>query len=289
MITILIISALVMGLATLLLLCLPLVFEVTADGKGLLWQFNITASWLHRSCIRFDFNYPDGSPAVTLASRFKFPRTQLPPDPEPIQNRPVATIDARPSAVDSRPETAPPTRSPADTAPTRTASTDTVNDTVNAESDAVLKKEAVTKESPAEPGWLDRLKRSKALFVLRQGCWLHKALSWLLHSIKRMRTLVVFERCALACKAGGITPSLSGTIYGIVLSIQHALALNTQHRFFIRFEPLFDTESTLEIAGNIKIRTSVGRLLYPFFMAVVTLPYLATFLLWRRMRKRERT
>jgi hypothetical protein len=289
MLTILIISALAIGVATVLLLCLPLVFEVTADGKGMLWQFNITASWLHRSCIRFDFNYPDGSPAVTLASRFKFPRTQLPPDPEPLQDRPTAKIDAQPMGVESRPEAAPPTRTPADPAPTRTESAGTAHDTVSAEPDAVPPKKAATKKSTAEPGWLDRLKQSKALFVLQQRWWLHKALSWLLNSIKRMRTLVVFERCALSCKAGGITPSLSGAIYGIVLSIQHALALNTQQGFFIRFEPVFETESTLEISGSVKIRTSVGRLLYPFFMAVVTLPYLATFLLWRRMRKRERT
>ena len=84
-------------------------------------------------------------------------------------------------------------------------------------------------------------------------------------------------------KVGIEDPEALGKIYGGFNAVYRTLALD-KRRISISFEPVF-MQNYIELDSCIVIRTSIIQILAPFAIAIVTFPYLSTFLVWHRYRR----
>lgn len=140
-------------------------------------------------------------------------------------------------------------------------------------------------EKPSQKGFFQKIRENRVLFVLRQERWREKILSWFGRIIRSLLGIIKFENCAVHLRAGGEDHAVTGMIHGCVAGIKHALLMKRGEGMFIEFEPLFNSGLVFEFRGSLRIRTSIARLIYPAAVALVTFPYISSFILWMRVRK----
>lgn len=155
--------------------------------------------------------------------------------------------------------------------------------TAKTEEPVVEKPKKVEKKAEKKDNILTRLKKNRVLFFLRSRRWREKVTGWILRVFKSLFRIIRFDSLKLQVKAGLEDPSSVGAIYGIYEAVKFGL-LDQNRKFDIRFEPVF-MEDHLELRGETGIRSSIARLLVPFFVALFSFPYISTLILWRRSRK----
>ena len=153
--------------------------------------------------------------------------------------------------------------------------------------------ENVAPSAKKKDNWLKRLERNRYLFFVRNAGWRSKVLNWLLRVLGTFFRLIRFDRFQLAIRAGTSDPALTGTLSGIYQAMSYGLPL--KYPQVLTFEPVF-MRNHFECDGGIRVRTSLGRVLMPAGVAVITFPWVHTIrLVWcvyrreRRYRKERKT
>ncbi len=146
-----------------------------------------------------------------------------------------------------------------------------------------LKKEKMEDGTKKGDGIIDKLKRNRVLFFLRDGRWRRKVTKWLVRVLRSFFYIVAFDRFQMRIKAGVEDPSVMGLIYGFFQAVQHGLTGQFQN-IRIDFEPVF-MDNLFQFEGATGIRSSIGKLLFPVIVALFTFPYLTTLWLWWKSRK----
>jgi hypothetical protein len=126
-------------------------------------------------------------------------------------------------------------------------------------------------------------------FILYQKKIAGKIVFWLLRIIKAIFRVVSFDDLSLYLKAGFDDPYITGIIYGYFTGIKNFLELNNKPFDSFQFEPVFNKNDSITIGAAIRIKTSLVRMCWPLLVAIFTFPYISGFILWRRIKKREKT
>jgi hypothetical protein len=143
--------------------------------------------------------------------------------------------------------------------------------------------ESVEISSPRRDNLLNRLKKNRYLFFLRNHKWRGKITRWVLRMFSSFFRIVSLDKFQVWIKAGLEDPSVTGMIYGFYQALRNGLSGQFQ-KVMIEFEPVFSREE-FHFSGETGIRSSFGRLILPVIVALFTFPYLTTLRLWLRSRK----
>lgn len=147
------------------------------------------------------------------------------------------------------------------------------------------KPENVEKKTGKVDNLINRIKNSRAFFFLNNQKWRLKMFSWFIRIVGTFRSLVHFDYFKANFKAGLEDPAVLGRMYGYYQAILKALQLENSKKIDFSFEPVF-MQNYFDGDGAVKIRSSVGNLLAPFGVAVLTFPYFQTLLLWFRFKRK---
>lgn len=143
--------------------------------------------------------------------------------------------------------------------------------------------ESVEISSPRRDNLLNRLKKNRYLFFLRNHKWRGKITRWVLRVFSSFFRIVSLDKFQVWIKAGLEDPSVTGMIYGFYQALRNGLSGQFQ-KVMIEFEPVFSRDE-FHFSGETGIRSSFGRLILPVIVALFTFPYLTTLRLWLRSRK----
>lgn len=146
--------------------------------------------------------------------------------------------------------------------------------------------ETVEKKFGKIDNLIEKIKRNEYLFFLRQKKWREKISRWFIGFLKSFRYMIRWNLFSATIKAGVEDPAVLGKIYGYYEAISNGIDIRNS-RFNIMFEPVF-MKNCFEGFGEIRIRSSIGNLLAPVGIAIFTFPYLNTFIVWYRLRRRSR-
>jgi hypothetical protein len=135
-------------------------------------------------------------------------------------------------------------------------------------------------------GRLERLRKSPVLFVLRRHRYQMKILKWLKRIVIALFRIVRFDTFRIRISGNLGDPVVMGLGYGIVTSLQQALRAGKTRPYLFLYEPEFDLDAGLSGHAEIKLHTSLIRILFPLIIATATFPYLSTAILYLRLRKR---
>jgi len=143
------------------------------------------------------------------------------------------------------------------------------------------------KKSPKETkksGFFN-LKTFKRIFVfIGNAQWRSIILVWLKKSVFRFFRVLSVPLLSAHIKAGFDDPSKTGIYFGYYIAGINMLANINNKRRHIVYEPDFTAES-FSTHGQLRVSTSIVRLVLPFVLAIVTFPYLRTIRLIFRARK----
>jgi hypothetical protein len=137
-------------------------------------------------------------------------------------------------------------------------------------------------------GLWHRIRQHRATFFLKQRRWIGKLLRWALRVLRSLLLLIAFERCRVAVKAGTGDHAVTGLVNGAYWGLWGSLRSTRLRGVQVAFEPDFGRVPMLHWQGAVRLRTSVGRLVWPLMVAVGSFPYFSSFLVWRRMKRWER-
>ena len=118
----------------------------------------------------------------------------------------------------------------------------------------------------------------------KDSSWRAKIVRWLRRSLPRFFHLLSIRDLSLQVRLGLSDPGETGALYGYFLGASGALADQRNKNRRLVFDPVFEREC-LEAEGGLRISTSLFRLCIPLIFALLTFPYLHTFLLFRRARR----
>jgi hypothetical protein len=124
----------------------------------------------------------------------------------------------------------------------------------------------------------------RVLVFLRESSWRAKIFRWLCSSFVRFLHIISLSRYRLRVKAGLDDPGKTGEAFGYYIALKHVLFATGNSRKEIVFEPDF-THDVLEAEGELEIATSVARLCLPVVLAIITFPFIQTFILYRRAKR----
>jgi hypothetical protein len=138
------------------------------------------------------------------------------------------------------------------------------------------------KKKKKRGAWFTRWKQFRVFWDDHR--WRSKVLSWLKKRISGFFRIVSIRIISVRLRLGLAEPDETGAAYGYILGVTGALFTPANGRNQVLFDPVFDREC-FEMEGRVRVTTSVMRLCAPLVLAVLTFPYLRTFLLVRRARK----
>jgi hypothetical protein len=130
-----------------------------------------------------------------------------------------------------------------------------------------------------------RIKRNKALFLLRQERLFRRMVRCVIKTLSTVLRIINFKKFKCHIKAGSSDPSISGILFGCFEAVRRGLGMNSRSGVELNFEPVFNKGETFEYQVFICARSSFASLLAPAVVALCTFPYLSTFIAWRRMKK----
>lgn len=111
----------------------------------------------------------------------------------------------------------------------------------------------------------------------------NKSLRWGLRILKSFFKVVRIDRCSAIISIDTGDPSQNGKIFGYVEAIKHALCIDPR-RVQLQYRPLFFQEP-LSAHLEIKISSSIFKLVSPGLVAICTFPYWTFFVVWMGYRK----
>ena len=144
-------------------------------------------------------------------------------------------------------------------------------------------KEKAQKERPQRSGIRSWQALKRTLSILNNRPWYSKLFHWGMRTLRVCVRLIRFDHLRLHATAGLHDPAEMGKIYGWYTALNHCLLARQKH-IDLRLEPRF-SEAVLEVKGSIGFTTSLFRLLAPMLVALLTFPYLSTWVIWRRLKK----
>ena len=156
---------------------------------------------------------------------------------------------------------------------------------VSTEGPQPSEKEKVEPAPKKKDNWYRRLERNRYFFFIKNGKWRSKIIRWLFRVIGTLLRIVHFDRFDVAVHAGVCDPVITGTMAGFYQAVLHGFQMKKPYLF--TFKPAFMTNH-FECSGNVRVGTSLGRVLMPVFVAVVTFPLLHTLRLVWCVYRRER-
>jgi hypothetical protein len=267
---------------------LSVLCRLSAEHSGV----DLSFFWFHPLVLRASLAMPGKKFSAHFLKRFRvypsrkseeespnFSGTEPspPPRPEPDQSGPPhVDIDESVRPGPARPDTS--DFSP-DSGPSAASTHESDRESARRSAPSGLRKTA-----QGAKRFFAAIKRNKVLFILRQETWRKKIFRWAGKGIARFFRIVVLEKCKLQVQGNLQDPSVNGIVYGFATGIRSALAGASAPRYEISFEPVFDA-GYLEANAEIRLKTSMIRVLFPIVAAAATFPYVSTFLVWRRLKK----
>ena len=110
-----------------------------------------------------------------------------------------------------------------------------------------------------------------------------KTLRWCRRILGFFFSMAGLHRFRLHAKAGTGDPAETGKIYGYYTAFNSSF-LSLQRNIDVRFIPEF-SGNQFDCCASVAIRTSLTRIVFPFFAALVTFPYFTAYFTWRRIKK----
>jgi hypothetical protein len=110
-----------------------------------------------------------------------------------------------------------------------------------------------------------------------------KALRWCRRTLRHCFSVVRLHRFRFHAKAGVSDPAETGKIYGYYAALAGA-CLSPHRNIDVHVTPEFSGD-LFECDGSVAMRTSLTRIVLPFFSAFVTFPYITVYFMWRRLKK----
>jgi hypothetical protein len=123
----------------------------------------------------------------------------------------------------------------------------------------------------------------RMLSILNNRAWYSRVFHWGVRALRLLFRMIRFDHFRLNATAGMDDPAETGKIYGWYTALYGSL-LAQRKNIDVRLEPRF-SEAVLEVNGSIGFTTSIYRVVAPVIVALVTFPYLRTWLVWRRFKK----
>lgn len=271
-------------------------------------------SWLHRHVLRFTLELLEQQLTVhilhfkkaispsstdTLTPEPSTPPTQSEPAPSINPTAPAPPLAQSPSDTAQQPLTLSTAEqeyeilnsgeqpkhlaSPKHTAPA--TAPDNASTANSAHSSEKAQPPPASELPPAAPekkrGLLLRLRRNRALYLVRQHRLRRKLLRWGGRVMRSFLHLVVIEKLQLRVRADLGDAAVNGMVAGSVDAIGRMMHSGSKVNVAIRFEPCFCGEA-LECEGEVALRSSVLRLIMPLLVALFTLPVVYGAFIWYR-------
>jgi hypothetical protein len=112
-----------------------------------------------------------------------------------------------------------------------------------------------------------------------------KTLRWCRRALGLCFTMAGLHRLRLQAEAGTGDPAETGKLYGYYSAFKSSF-LRLHKNIDVRFKPEFSGNS-FDCRASVEMRTSLTRILFPVFAALVTFPYFSVYGTWRRIKKSE--
>lgn len=243
--------------------------EVRAAGES---NGGIRISWLHPAIARAYVDFREGSFVV-----------------EALWGRTLFEAGGRrASASPNRDSVAP--SEPGNALPQNVAGEKTEPAALSESAKTVKEKSAESSETPHDKAAAkahtvsSRFAPLKRLWVyLGDDSFRGKILRWLGRFFRPFVRVCRISRINVFVKGGFSDPSQTGVLYGWYQALSGALVSPGVQRFALLYEPTF-ASATFEGNGEAVVATSLGRLLWPFAVAIFTFPYIHAFILFRRAK-----
>jgi hypothetical protein len=278
------------------LLFAPIKLSCSGSYTGSARQAAFYLFWLHPGVLRCDFNGKKRSISIMVLGRYRLFSSEEDQAPEaaPAPGTGGADQFAHEKPVIERP--APPDGNEksydhrsSGPAPKQKKSKKPPEGSVDKQ-----KKEKANDDSGRETkglfGFLqDPVVRRVKVFLV-DAKWRYKIFRWLRTSVVRFFHIVSVPCFRLHVKLGLSDPSDAGRAFGYYIALKSVImdtgvnAGRLRHQRELVFEPVFNRE-LIEADGRVEISSSIARLCLPVVLAVVTFPFLHTFILYWRARK----
>jgi hypothetical protein len=129
---------------------------------------------------------------------------------------------------------------------------------------------------------VERIRRNPFVFFAEKRSLRHKCYVWVKRIVKSTFKILRIELFDIRAGISFEDPSVSGKIYGYVEGARHALSLYSK-KINLQYRPIFvNGQNTIE--GEVKIVTSIAKMVSPVFIAVVMFPYYTFAITWWNYR-----
>jgi hypothetical protein len=274
------VSALLVGMAGVAAVCCiavlfgPIVCSCRGNFAENTASAEAGAFWIHPFLLRCDFDLAKRKSALVLFNRFRFFSFSLPGDDD----------EAPAEAGRATQKPVPPAQ---DTEEKQSPGFEDRGTAAHAAGESGERQPAKEAEPPKEKNekrgaWFTRWKQFRVFWDDHR--WRSKILSWLKKRLHGLFRIVSLRIVSVRLRLGLAEPDETGAAYGYILGVTNAFFNPANGKRQLFFEPVFDREC-FEMEGRVRITTSVIRLCAPLVLAILTFPYLHTYLLLRRARK----
>jgi hypothetical protein len=264
----------------------PITLSCSGSYSETSHRISLLFSWFHPGVLRCAMDETNHSFSIVACNRFKLFSSEEDETPrvEPVfgkgsgkrgqQEKPVMEKSSSPQEKKQEYDHVPPAIKPE---PEKTAGKQGGEHVDNKEQARKKKKKLFGFIAPSP-----QVKR--VLVFLRDSSWRAKIFRWLCSSFVRFLHIVSLSRYRLRIKAGLDDPGKTGEAFGYYIAFKHVLFTTGNPRKEIVFEPDF-THEVLETEGELEIATSVARLCLPVILAIITFPFIHSFILYRRAKR----
>ncbi len=257
-------------------------------------DLSITFYWLNPFIIRFFYDYKNEQFGIYLFGRQlnktkKEMNTNKKTDDTIEKYEPVTT-----AATEEKTETLKPKNEMAtpDLQKHEPPKSDLSNDnkknpdtSVKKEKKKSFHKHESKKETAKEPktdkptlSLVERLKRNPYIFYAKNSQLRNKCLKWVKRIVISIFKIVQVRRCFLFVNAGLDDYSTTGRVYGYIEGIRHALNLYSKN-ILLEYQPMFSNDQ-ISIKNELKVQSSLFRIVIPVLITFATFPYLTFFITW---------
>ena len=125
---------------------------------------------------------------------------------------------------------------------------------------------------------IERIKRNPFVFFAKNGSLRTRCYQWVRRIVKSIFRMFRIDICDIRAGIGFEDPSVSGKVFGYIEGARHALSLRSK-KVKLQYRPLF-VNGQNEVVCEIKISTSISKLITPLFVAVMTFPFYTFAVTW---------
>lgn len=258
-------------------------------------NFSVLGYWIHPAVIRANYNYEQGSVDVLLFGRIinkkKDNGVSVSSD-DTIKSSSTLGAEIK-DCEHLHQETKTVTKSESSKAKTKSGVA--VEEENSGESGLKDKRSSAKKSVPGNKRrskdrgsqkvkltFVERIRRNPFVFFIEKRSLRNKCYTWVKRIIKSTFRILRIELFDIRADISFEDPSVSGKIYGYVEGARHALSLYSK-KINLQYRPIF-VNGQNTIGGEVKIVTSIAKLMSPMFVAVVTFPYCTFVITWLNYR-----